>query len=241
MPFHKLVQGFGKFHSKYFLEKKELFETLSTVGQSPEVLVIACSDSRNDPALITKSEPGDIFVVRNVAAIVPPYQPDSQYHGTSAAIEFAIKGLKVKDIVIMGHAQCGGVEALRKGTEDSPNDYEFLRTWISIGKAARDTVLKELKDSSPEKQQSVLERAMILTSLNNLMTFPWIKSAVTAGQLTLHGWYFDLSKGKMFNLNFTSGEFEDMSQTTLASAFLKRSTHCCDCSIEKFIENHKGD
>ena len=119
MPFIKLKQGFKKFHSKYFIEKNDLFETLAKKGQSPEVLMIACSDSRNDPALITECEPGDIFVVRNVAAIVPPYSPDDKYHGTSAAIEFAVKGLKVKDIVVMGHALCGGINELLTKKENN--------------------------------------------------------------------------------------------------------------------------
>jgi carbonic anhydrase len=145
MPFNKLIQGFGRFHSKYFLEKNKLFENLVQKGQSPEVLMIACSDSRNDPALITECEPGDIFVVRNVAAIVPPYSPDDKYHGTSAAIEFAIKGLKVKDIVIMGHALCGGVAALLNGTNKT--EYEFLDNWIEIGNAAKNAVQSQLSDA----------------------------------------------------------------------------------------------
>lgn len=237
MAFNRLIQGFGRFHSKYFLEKNKLYDTLVKKGQSPEVLMIACSDSRNDPALITECEPGDIFVVRNVAAIVPPYSPDNNYHGTSAAIEFAIKGLKVKDIVVMGHGLCGGVAALLQETDNSK--YEFLGNWIEIGRAARDAVKNGLSSESEEVKLRALEQAVILTSLNNLMTFPWIKSAVAAGNLTLHGWYFDMQKGKMLSLDFTTGLFQDMRQTTLMDAFVKRSTHHCDCSVEQVIKHHK--
>ena len=237
MPFSKFIQGFGRFHSKYFLEKNKLYETLVEKGQSPEVLMIACSDSRNDPALITESDPGDMFVVRNVAAIVPPYHPDDKYHGTSAAIEFAVKGLKVKDIVIMGHALCGGVSALLKGTDKEK--FEFLDNWIKIGTVAKEAVQKGLSEASPAVQQQALEQAVILTSLNNLMTFPWIREAVVAGQITLHGWYFDMQKGKMLSLDFTTGIFSDMSQSTLMDAFVRKSKHYCDCSVEQIIKSHQ--
>lgn len=237
MPFNKLIQGFNSFHSKYFLEKNKLYKTLVEEGQSPEVLMIACSDSRNDPALVTESEPGDIFVVRNVAAIVPPYHPDDKYHGTSAAIEFAVKGLKVKDIVVMGHALCGGVSALLKGADK--DQFEFLDNWIEIGHVAKEAVKKGLKEADIAVQQRALEQAMILTSLNNLMTFPWIKDAVVAGKITLHGWYFDLKKGKMLSLDFTTGTFSDMTQTTLVGAFGRKSLHYCDCSVEQIVHSHK--
>ena len=236
MPFSKLIQGFGRFHSKYFLEKHSLYENLAK-GQSPEILMIACSDSRNDPALVTQSEPGDIFVVRNVAAIVPPYHPDDKYHGTSAAIEFAIKGLKVKDIVVMGHAQCGGMSALLNGHDSSK--FEFLGNWIEIGRPAKNAVEAALSNTSKDIQQRALEQAVILISLNNLMTFPWIKEGVAAGNITLHGWYFDLEKGCMLSLDFATGVFADMTQTSLMDAFIRKSRHYCDCSIETVIQNHR--
>lgn len=237
MPFSKLIQGFSRFHSKYFLEKTKLYETLSQKGQSPEVLVIACSDSRNDPALVTECEPGDIFVVRNVAAIVPPYHPDDKYHGTSAAIEFAVKGLRVKDIVIMGHAQCGGIAALLN--EKSQSQFEFLGNWIEIGRPAKKAVETALSDASPAVRQRALEQAVILISLNNLMTFPWIREGVAAGSITLHGWYFDLEKGNMLSLDFATGIFSDMTQSTLMDAFIRKSIHHCECSVEDVIKNHR--
>ncbi len=239
MPFHRLIRGFKSFQGKYFYEQDGLYKTLTEKGQSPEVLVIACSDSRNDPALLTQSEPGDMFVIRNVAAIVPPYQPDSQYHGTSAAIEFAIKGLKVKDIVVLGHALCGGVAALMQGSEKNAS-YEFLNNWIHIGEYAKTIVKQDLENAPLDIQLRALEQAMILTSIHNLMTFPWIKDAVIAGRLTLHGWYFDMGQGKMLGLDFAKGVFADISATSLADAFSKRSQHFCECSIEKMVKKHSS-
>jgi carbonic anhydrase len=208
MPFEKLVKGFRQFQSEYFKKDKRLYARLIKHGQNPEALVIACSDSRNDPALLMNSEPGDIFVVRNVAAIVPPYGPDGNYHGTSAAIEFAVKGLKVRDIIVLGHASCGGVRELASGTACA-RKFEFLSNWIEIGATARDAVEEGLADASPEVRLRALEQAIILTSLNNLMTFPWIKEAVEAGEMRLHGWYFDMLNGKMLNYDFSEGYFID--------------------------------
>jgi carbonic anhydrase len=241
MPFSKLIKGYKEFQTKYFKgseKENNLYQTLSKHGQNPEVLVIACSDSRNDPALLTQSEPGDIFVVRNVAAIVPPYQPDSQYHGTSAAIEFAVKGLRIKDIIVLGHALCGGVEALLTG-KNASQQFEFLSNWIEIGASARNAVTAELAHLDKSIQLRALEQAVIMTSLNNLMTFPWIKDGVAAGNITLHGWYFDMVSGKILGLDFASGTFGDISQSSLAEAFSKRSTHYCDCSIQQIVDGHK--
>ena len=240
MPFHKLVHGFRRFHSRYFQERTSLYKTLAKKGQSPEVLMIACSDSRNDPALITACEPGDIFVVRNVAAIVPPYHPDDTYHGTSAAIEFAVKGLHVKDIVVMGHAQCGGISALLDNSGQST--FEFLRQWINIGIPAKNAVNSLLSDAPQRIKQRALEQALILTSITNLMTFPWIKDGVESGRITLHGWYFDLESGKMLSLDFASATFSDITQSSLMTIFLKKSTHYCghhyDCTLEHVIQNN---
>lgn len=208
MPFEKLVKGFRQFQREYFKRNSRLYSRLVENGQSPDALVIACSDSRNDPALLMRSKPGDIFVIRNVAAIVPPYGPDGNYHGTSAAIEFAVKGLRVKDIIVLGHARCGGVRELAAG-KACDSKFEFLGNWIEIGAAARDAVESGLKDASPETRLRALEQAVILTSLNNLMTFPWIRSAVAKGELCLHGWYFDMPNGRMLSYDFAKGCFTD--------------------------------
>lgn len=212
MPFRKLVKGFGKFRKVYFRDSDH-YGDLVRGGQAPETLVIACSDSRNDPALLTQSEPGDIFVIRNVAAIVPPYQPDNKYHGTSAAIEFAVKNLKVREIVVLGHALCGGVQALDEIEEGALASHEFLSQWITICAGAKERIHAEFSGATKEDRLRALEQAVILTSLNNLMTFPWISEKVEAGELVLHGWYFDMVNGEMYGYDFSSGAFISVSKT----------------------------
>lgn len=209
MPFNRFVKGFHQFQHKYF-RNSDVYKDLTTKGQSPEALVIACCDSRNDPALLMQSQPGDLFVVRNVAAIVPPYQPDENHHGTSAAIEFAVKGLQVKDIIVLGHSMCGGVHALANREGNARDQFEFLTQWISIGDMARQKVDALYPSATPEHRQCALEKEVVVTSLDNLLTFPWIKSAVDAGKITLHGWYFDMKNGALFDYDIETGVFNEL-------------------------------
>jgi len=207
MSLARMVKGFNRFRKLYF-KKNNRYKALVNDGQSPEVLFIACSDSRNDPAMLTLSKPGDIFVVRNVAAIVPPYEPDDALHSASAAIEFAVKELKVKDIVVLGHSSCGGVGALMEQGDDG--DFEFLSQWMSVGSKARSLVKKKLSELPEEVKIKALEHAVILTSLKNLMTFPWVAKAVREKELSLHGWYFDMSEGRLLSYNFLSEKFTEL-------------------------------
>ncbi len=209
MPFKNLISGYKSFRKNYFGSGRSLFSALVRDGQSPETLIIACSDSRADPAILTSSGPGDMFVVRNVAAIVPPYKTDSSHHGTSAAIEFAVRTLKVKNIVVMGHSCCGGIQALAE-KEISREKYEFLPQWMDIGSAALETVEKELAAAPAEVKRRALEQAVALVSLSNLMTFPWIRQAVEAKTLELHAWYFDLKTGALLNYNASTKVFENI-------------------------------
>lgn len=186
------IEGFGKFHSVYFGSHPELFEDLKE-GQNPKAMMIGCSDSRVDPAILVNSSPGDLFVARNVANLVPPYQEDGGYHGVSAALEFAVRNLEVQHVIVMGHSQCGGIRALMQGIEDR----QFVSQWVQIAQAAKEEVLASLKDKPPELQARACEEAAILLSLENLATFPWVAKAVEAGELTLHGWYFDLAAGEL--------------------------------------------
>lgn len=223
MPFSKLIKGFHLFQHKYFRESR-IYRDLTTKGQSPEALVIACCDSRNDPALLLQSKPGDLFVVRNVAAIVPPYQPDDNYHGTSAAIEFAVKELKVKDIIVIGHAMCGGVQALaERGKGDSK--FEFLTQWISIGEKACAKVDQSHPHATVEQRQCALEKEVILVSLENLMTFPWIRQGVEEGRITMHGWYFDMLNGKLLDYDLKTKTFVEMKAPSGESAMPLRRRH----------------
>lgn len=174
--------------------------------------MIACSDSRTDPALVLNSRPGDLFVVRNVAAIVPPYKTDSSHHGTSAAIEFAVRRLKVKHILVMGHSLCGGIQALTD-LDKMKQEYEFLPQWMGIGASALETVARDPRNADPETRRHALEQAVILISLKNLLTFPWIKTEVDAGKIDLHGWHLDISDGKLLHYEPDTDSFQDIKST----------------------------
>jgi carbonic anhydrase len=211
MSFDKLVDGFRKFQSEYFTgNETELFEKLILDGQSPETLFIACSDSRIDPGIVTSAAPGDIFSIRNVAALVPAYKPDGKEHGTSAAIEYAVDVLKVKSIIVMGHALCGGIKALAESPDDFNDHTDFIASWISVGKRARDLVRKAYPDVSTEEHAPLLEQAIILVSLKNLMTFPKIKQGVIEGRIALHGWYFDIPNGKLLGYDPAEMKFKNI-------------------------------
>ena len=186
----RLIEGYRRFRSGGWPERRAVFERLADQGQSPRALVIACADSRVDPAMIFDAGPGELFVIRNVANLVPPFAPDEAYHGTSAALEFAVRGLAVPDIIVMGHAMCGGVHALLHGT---PNpSWHFLGTWIEI---ARDVRRHVLSCTTAEAGQQMAEYECVKLSLANLMTFPWVRDAVREGTLRLHGACFDIRSG----------------------------------------------
>lgn len=233
MTFQKLIRGYTQFHTAYFRKESPVYETLVRQGQRPEVLVIACSDSRIDPAIVTSSEPGDLFVVRNVAAIVPPHDSDGHLHGTSAAIEFAVKSLQVKHIVVMGHALCGGVHALahREKTEEA---FDFLGPWIDAGKETLAAVDRALNGADSAARQRVLEQAMVLTSLNNLRSFPWIVDRVRDGRLFLHGWYFDMHHGVLGEYDPEERRFIDVLE--LSPKKLKSAGGCTDFPVEAFLD-----
>lgn len=201
----RLVAGFRRFRQTYYRENRETFDALAANGQAPRAMVIACSDSRVDPQLIFSAAPGEIFVVRNVANLVPPYGPSADYHhGTSAALEFAVRTLKVEDLVVVGHSSCGGVGALLR---QAPRpDKDFISTWMRIAEPARERALAASGDR-PEDLQRVCEHETVKVSLTNLMTFPWIRERVDGGALTLHGLYFDIEKGDLMRL-LPDGRFE---------------------------------
>jgi len=193
-----LMAGYERFRSGSWKDHEDLYTTLARDGQAPEAMVIACADSRVAPELIFDCGPGEIFVVRNVAALVPPYAPDDKYHGTSAALEFAVTVLKVRTVVVMGHSQCGGIRSLMKGPGNGPGD--FIASWMAIARSARVRVC----DAPPgdfatdfESQCGACEHEAIRVSLDNLMTFPWIAQRVAEGSLELAGMHFNLSDGKL--------------------------------------------
>ena len=189
----KLTAGFKRFQKRWYHDEN-LYQDLRH-GQNPHVLLIACSDSRVDPALLTDSSPGELFVIRNVANLVPPYTNDHGFHGVSAAIEYAVKHLKVKDIIVMGHASCGGIRALVEGSGEE-ND-EFIGPWVSLAQRAWQQVQVSLPHASKADQIHACELLSVKLSLESLMTFPWVKSQVEQGSIKLHGWYFDLHTGEL--------------------------------------------
>ena len=189
-----LIEGYRRFRASTWREERGRFDELSRLGQRPRALVIACSDSRTDPQMVFNARPGELFVVRNVANLAPPYGPDDQPHGVSSAIEFAVRSLRVSEIVVMGHAMCGGISALLNGAPNEVSD--FVGQWVRIAEPARLSALQ----APPERRQEVCEHESIRFSLENLMTFPWIEQAVAAGALKLHGCFFDIRSGVLERL-----------------------------------------
>jgi carbonic anhydrase len=197
----KMIDGYRRFLAKSWPTRRALFQDLAEHGQNPRAMVIACADSRVDPGMIFDAAPGEIFVVRNVANLVPPYAPDGGQHATSAALEFGVRVLKVPDLVVMGHAMCGGVRALLTGAPADAGD--FLAPWISVARAARGKVLR---CADPDEAQERCEQEVVKLSLDNLMTFPWIAEPVRAGTLRLHGMHFGIRSGVLKALH-TDGVF----------------------------------
>jgi carbonic anhydrase len=200
----ELMEGYRRFRAETWARERDRFEALAERGQSPRALVVACSDSRVDPQMVFSAAPGELFVVRNVANLVPPYQPDAAYHGTSAALEFAVRVLQVRHVVVLGHALCGGVRALLEGPP--PGTEDFVAPWMGIARGARDRVLLRCEGVSDEERQEAGEREVVRLSLENLMTFPWIREAVDEGRLRLHGGHFGIRSGRLYMLG-ASGKF----------------------------------
>lgn len=202
----KFIHGFRDFQEEYFHEDHELFDRLKQ-GQRPKVVLIGCSDSRVDPSMMVRSEPGDLFIVRNVANLVPPCEHDQAYHGVSAALEYAVCHLEVEHIIVLGHSCCGGIRSLMEGIPADKNG-EYISKWVSIAERAKQQVLEKFATASTERQAKACEHASILVSLENLLTFPWVKERVDAGRLDLHGWYFDIESGNLYSYRPATGKFE---------------------------------
>jgi len=204
----QFLAGFERFQEKYFGGDESVFARLRQ-GQNPRALVISCCDSRADPGMLMGAGPGEIFVVRNVANLVPPYRNGAEMPGIRADIEFAVKSLKVERIIILGHSGCGGIGALMDGEGvGGSSQYEFIGAWVSIAREAWARVQREMAGEPKAAQRKACEQGAIALSLENLMTFPWIKERVEAGRLTLHGWYFDINAGEL--LGYEAGGFAEL-------------------------------
>lgn len=205
----KLVAGYKDFHQKYFVEDHELYARLARGGQVPSIAMVACSDSRVDPSIITNAQPGDLFVVRNVANLIPPYQPDSAYHGTSAALEFAVQGLGVEHIIVCGHRHCAGIRHLMTQPGKHENsEQSFVNSWMRIVDDVKDEVCSHHSHLEASEQAHLCERMAIEHSLQNLRSFPWISGRVDAGKLALHGWYLDIEEGMLYTFDHDAGTWE---------------------------------
>ncbi len=182
----KLLEGYQAFRNKYASGDTSVMQHLSFHGQKPKIMVVACCDSRVDPALILQCEPGDLFVTRNVANIVPPYEKDGFHHGTSAALEFGVRFLNVEHLILLGHSQCGGILSLLSHENDNPND--FITPWVSV--------IQEKNFTLEEADECA--KLAVQQSYKNCLTFPWIQEKVNKDELAIHQWFFDIKTGQIF-------------------------------------------
>jgi carbonic anhydrase len=201
----RLIDGYSAFASGRLQSEQDRYRELAEHGQTPEIMVIGCCDSRVSPEVIFDARPGELFVVRNVANLVPPYETDGKYHGVSAALEFGVGVLKVKHIVILGHAHCGGIRAYAEDAEPiSPGD--FIGRWMSLMAPAAEKVGARGSMSRADYLER-MEKASIVNTLGNLMTFPRLRKLIERGAVTLHGAYFGVAKGELSVLDRSTGEF----------------------------------
>jgi carbonic anhydrase len=221
MPFpQRLIEGYRAFLDGRLRREQDRYRELAEAGQSPEVLVIGCSDSRVSPEVIFDARPGELFVVRNVANIVPPYQPDGHAHGVSAALEFGVAALKVKHIVVLGHARCGGVRAFaEKAAPLSPGD--FIGRWMSLMAPAAEKAGPR-NGLSPADYLTRLEQANVANSLDNLLTFPRLRTLIERGEVATHGVYFGVATGELSLRDERTGDFVQVAAADHARLFTQR-------------------
>ena len=202
-----LADRFRRFKQRHFLPNAEQYEELATYGQTPEAMIISCSDSRVDPETIFSAMPGELFVVRNVANLVPPYETGGKFHGVSSAIEFAVLNLRVKHLIVMGHSGCGGVQAALDQSAAIQTESQFISRWMSMLDDARLSVLASHQTRPHAEKQRALEKEGVKTAIKNLRTFPFISQLEDKGRLALHGAYFDIATGTLSVLNHSRNEF----------------------------------
>ncbi len=209
LPF---IEGYQKFRSQHFAEGDTFYADLVRQGQHPKALMIACSDSRVDPALVMNCQPGDVFVVRNVANLVPPYEQDFSYHGTSAALEFGVTVLGIPHVILFGHTMCGGIQSLFDHSCEKCGSKSFLHTWMGLARGAHDQIEDKYADRSLEERVTLCGQYSLVNSLNNLRTFPWIQERVDQGSLHVHAWNFNMSDGVIEAYDAVSGEFRPIEE-----------------------------
>lgn len=201
-----LLKGYQRFRDNRLVVEGARYRKLASEGQSPKHMVIACCDSRVAPETIFDASPGEMFVVRNVANIVPPYQPDGEYHSTSAALEFAVQSLKVEHVVVLGHGRCGGISAALDPAAEPLSPGDFIGKWMELLKPAAETISGNSWMTGSERQ-TALERISIRNSIDNLMTFPCVRILADKDRLHLHGMWFDIASGELWVMDHKTGDF----------------------------------
>jgi len=189
--FDKLISGYARFRHHYLNQNPSFYKNLVLNGQSPIALIIGCCDSRVDPAIVMDCDPGDLFVVRNVANLVPPYEQDGHYHGTSAALEFGICVLNIPNIILLGHSQCGGIRSLL--LDHANTKLSFVSKWMDLVHFPSNNNIKPQPHLPIEQTEAFYGKQSLIRSLDNLRTFPWIQERILANTLELHAWYFHLT------------------------------------------------
>lgn len=202
-----LADRFRRFKFRHFAPNQDHYEELATYGQNPDTMIISCCDSRVDPETIFNAMPGELFVMRNVANLVPPYETGGKYHGVSSAIEFAVMNLRIKHLIVMGHSGCGGIKAALDQHAAIETEAKFISRWMSMLSEARLSVLAAHQMSTQAERVTALEFEGIKSSIRNLRTFPFVRELEEKGRLDLCGAHFDISTGMLSVLNHTSGKF----------------------------------
>ncbi len=206
-----LIQGHEEFQSVKFAKNEERFKTLVEKGQSPKALFIGCSDSRVMPALITNSEAGDLFIIRNIGNFVAPFDPNVDYHATASAIEYAVSALEVSDIIVCGHSECGAIAALFKEIEPTEENLHTIK-WLELGESAKRSAQLLPKGVSKKEILDYTERISVIFQLENLLTYPAVKRRVADGSLFLHGWHYNIKNGKIEYYDEKAYEFKELTE-----------------------------
>ena len=202
-----LLDGYRAFMADRYVREKDRYRSLAAAGQTPTTMIIACCDSRAAPETIFNAGPGELFVLRNVANLVPTFEPGGGQHGTSAAIEFAVNSLGIGNIVVMGHGRCGGIQAALAPAGPPLAEGDFIGKWMSMLKPVSEEVARYTILTDHERQ-TMLERLSIRNSIRNLRTFPYVRTLEGEGKLGVHGAWFDISSGELWVMDGETGDFQ---------------------------------
>lgn len=215
-PLKKLIKGYREFREDYVGKNYVAYRVWAAKAQDPRIMMITCSDSRVNPSIVTHAGLGDIFTVHNVANLVPPFKAgQDSHHSTSAAIEYAVNVLGVAHIIIMGHSGCGGIKALMQGDlpadgKKPDGDYSFIGPWVHIADQAKQQVLEQYPNHSPDEQTQICEKQSLLVSLENLTSFPFVSDALSAKKLKIHAWFFNIETGDILAYDAKENQFSPL-------------------------------